>query len=58
MTDMGPKDIDAFSHIPNMPTPITTEQSAQEYVDLIDRSTRAEHGGKFWAQGSSEPYLW
>jgi norsolorinic acid ketoreductase len=58
MTDMGPKDADAFSHIPNMPQAITPEQSAEEYVDLIDRSTRAEHGGKFWAQGSSEPYLW
>ncbi|KAJ9092787.1 hypothetical protein QFC21_006662 [Naganishia friedmannii] len=58
MTDMGPKDAEAFSHIPNMPKAITPEQSAEEYVDLIDRSTRAEHGGKFWGQGSSEPYPW
>jgi hypothetical protein len=49
---------DAFADVPNMPTPISPEQSAQEYVDLIDRSTRAEHGGKFWGQGSSEPYPW
>ncbi|KAJ9092789.1 hypothetical protein QFC21_006664 [Naganishia friedmannii] len=58
MTDMGPKDPAAFAHIPNLPAAITPEQSAQEYVDLIDRSTRAEHGGKFWGQGSSEPYPW
>ncbi|KAJ9119038.1 hypothetical protein QFC22_003529 [Naganishia vaughanmartiniae] len=58
MTDMGPKEADSFSHIPNMPRAITAEQSAKDYVDLVDRSTRAEHGGKFWGQGSSEPYPW
>ncbi|KAJ9101484.1 hypothetical protein QFC19_005135 [Naganishia cerealis] len=58
MTDMGPKEVDSFSHIPNMPRAITPEQSAREYVDLIDRSTREEHGGKFWAQGYTEPVPW
>ncbi|KAJ9105992.1 hypothetical protein QFC19_003327 [Naganishia cerealis] len=51
-------DPQAYSHIPNMPRAITPEQSAREYVDLIDRSTREEHGGKFWGHGSTEPLPW
>ena len=37
---------------------ITPEQCADEYVDLIMRSTRAEHGGRFWGQGWDEPLPW
>jgi hypothetical protein len=37
---------------------ITPEQCGDEYAELIVKATRAEHGGKFWAQGFKEPIPW
>lgn len=55
---LGPKEAEAYAAIPDVPQGITPEQCAKEYVDLIERSSRAEHGGRFWAQGFAEPYPW
>lgn len=35
----------------DMPGVLTPDQSAAEYAELIINSNRAEHGGRFWAQG-------
>lgn len=41
-----------------IPGAISAEQCGNEYADLIVKATRAEHGGKFWAQGFAEPIPW
>ncbi|KAJ9119031.1 hypothetical protein QFC22_003521 [Naganishia vaughanmartiniae] len=50
-TDMGLKSGKELGIPEDMPGVLTPEQSAAEYAELIIKSTRAEHGGKFWAQG-------
>ncbi|KAJ9092793.1 hypothetical protein QFC21_006668 [Naganishia friedmannii] len=50
-TDMGKISGKELGIPDNYPGVLTPDQSAAEYADLIIKSTRAEHGGKFWAQG-------
>lgn len=41
-----------------LPGVIQPEECAQDYADLVIRSTRAEHGGKFLGCGFPEPIPW
>ncbi|KAJ9092780.1 hypothetical protein QFC21_006654 [Naganishia friedmannii] len=44
--------------VEDVPGLISPEQSAAEYIDLILKATRAEHGGRFLGQGFASPIPW
>lgn len=50
-SDMGKRSGKELGMPEDMPGVLTPDQSAEEYAELIIKSNRAEHGGKFWAQG-------
>ena len=55
LTDMNTKsgvDVSGF------PGAISPEQGGAEFADLIVKATRAEHGGKFFGQGTEGPLPW
>lgn len=41
-----------------IPGVIEPEEAGSLYAELILSSTREEHGGRFWGQGSAEPIVW
>lgn len=58
-TDMGTNTASAMGiDVMTLPGAISSEQSGNEYADLVTKATRAEHGGKFWGQGVADPIPW
>lgn len=58
-TDMGTNSASEMGvDIMTLPGAISSEQSGDEYADLVTKATRAEHGGKFWGQGVADPIPW
>lgn len=58
-TDMGAKTASEMGlDVKDFQGAISSEQAGGEYADLVIKATRAEHGGKFWAQGVAEPIPW
>jgi hypothetical protein len=41
-----------------VPGVIEPDEAGRLYAELIVSSSRKEHGGRFWGQGSNDPIVW